>query len=550
MEGMSFFAFFAILMGVLLVFVVGGITWARTQRLNLKVGDLVRTTFTGCPTVLTTALHGPKGRYAYDPEDPNAINVYGFNASADYANGLHCDVFGSLGTHSSWISSAGANFRTLTNLQRLKSGIQLYFGNDSCNTDADCRTNTYLNCGPGWFPPLQGSSNWSRINKPQPDVFQCPLNTTCSLCIGADGKANANLCNTLSVDSTLTGQCLILNPTGPNAKFTSSFTCSPIYSDLGVNFKYCNALLRSQTGQLANAYAMKPCARSNDYSYSNYCSVTSPNYPWYCNFQPGNADCMYGQSCTINDPNWSNFPTPAQDSTLGSSLICSGTIKPDVVITLPWIAEGQIASINPDNTYNIDWRRVNLQHTNVGPSDKLCPNGGSCDFTNQEALSDLSWRYSDCRYVVSDTPEGATLQRHYQVKKALLGTSVSNPRGLGIFSTSDWADKNEYNFHVLSVTLYVSPYNIGTMANSRITSAATTLLPQVWRANTSTYLRSSWNLRSTSLTDKDLSKIFFYSILPIADSPATERMQARHLAKHREKVALSVANPSTHFLYT
>jgi hypothetical protein len=259
---------------------------------------------------------------------------------------------------------------------------------------------------------------------------------------------------------------------------------------------------------------------------------------------------MYGQSCTINDPNWSNYPTLAQDSTLGSALVCSGTIKPDVVITLPWIAEGQIASINADNTYNIDWRRVNLQHTNVGPSDKLCPVGGNCDFTNQEALADLSWRYSDCRYVVSDTPEGSTLQRHYEVKKALLGSSVTNPRGLGIFSTSNWADRNEYNFHILSVSLYVAPYNVGTMANSRISSAATTLLPQVWRANTSTYLRSSWNLRSTSLSANELSKIFFYSILPIADNSATENMQAQHLRKHREKVALSIANPSTHFMYT
>lgn len=552
MEGMGFFTFFAILMVVILVFIIGGITWARTQQLQLKVGDLVRTTFTGCPTVLTTALHGPNGQYAYDPSDPNGVNVYGFNAPTDFANGLHCDVFGSMGTYTSWISSAGSNFRTLSSVERLRRGIQLYFGNSSCNTDADCRTNSYISCGPGHFPPLAATSSWNPNLKSQPDIVQCPLNTTCSLCIGADGRANPNLCNTLTLDSSVTGQCIILNPNGPNAQFTSSFTCNAIYQDLGIDFKYCNALLNSQTGRLANAYAMKPCSLSNNYSFSNYCDTAqSPSlYPWYCNFQPGNADCMYGQTCVANDSSWSNYPTLAQDPALGSANVCSGTVLPDVVINLPWIAEGQIMSVNSDQTYNIDWRRINLQHFNVGPSDKLCPINGVCDFTNEEALRDLSWRYNDCRYVLSDSDPGPTPQRHYSVKTALLGTSISNPSGLGLFSTSTWADRNDYTFHLLSVTLYVSPFNRGTMDNSRITSQQSTILPQLWRANTSTYLRTSWNLRSTSLTSADLNKIFFYSILPVADNANTENMQAQHLRKYREKRTLNLANPRVHKIYT
>jgi hypothetical protein len=552
MEGMSFFAFFAILMLIVIFVIIGGMTWARTQQLQLKVGDLVRTTFSGCPTVLTTALHGPNGEYAYDPNDPNGLNVYGFNAPTDFANGLHCDVFGSQGTYSSWISSGGSNFRTLTNLERLRQGIQLYFGNSACNTDADCRTNSFLSCGPGHFAPLAATSSWQPFNKAQPDAVQCPLNTTCSLCIGSNGKPDARLCNTLTLESSATGQCMILNPSGPNAAFTSSFTCNPIYEDLGVNYKYCNALLDSQTGRLANAFAMKPCVLSNNYSFSTYCDTAqSPAvYPFYCNFQPGNSDCMYGQECVVNDPTWSNLPLPGEDSVIGSANVCSGTILPDIVITLPWIAEGQIASINTDNTYNIDWRRINLHHYNIGPSDKLCPVGRSCDFNNEEALRDLSWRYNDCRYVLSDTAEGPVIQRHFEVKKALLGTSVTNPVGLGLFSSTSWTDAPDYTFHILSVTLYVSPFNRGTMDNSRISRENSAILPQLWRANTSTYLRTSWDLRSTSLTDRELTKIFFYSILPVADNVSTEQMQAQHLAKYREKVALSAQFPNLHRLYT
>jgi hypothetical protein len=259
---------------------------------------------------------------------------------------------------------------------------------------------------------------------------------------------------------------------------------------------------------------------------------------------------MYGQTCVANDSSWSNYPTLAQDPNLGSANVCSGTVLPDIVINLPWIAEGQIMSVNADQTYNIDWRRINLQHYNVGPSDKLCPVNGVCDFTNEEALRDLSWRYNDCRYVLSDSDPGPTQQRHYSVKTALLGTSISNPSGLGLFSTSTWADRNDYTFHLLSVTLYVSPFNRGTMDNSRITSQQSVILPQLWRANTSTYLRTSWNLRSTSLTSADLNKIFFYSILPVADNADTENMQARHLQKYREKRTLNLANPRVHKIYT
>ena len=297
---------------------------------------------------------------------------------------------------------------------------------------------------------------------------------------------------------------------------------------------------------------MKGCNLSNNYSFSNYCDtalIPSGLYPWYCKFQPGNADCMYGQTCVTNVPTWSNLPNIAQDPQIGSDNVCSGTILPDVVISLPWIAEGTIASLNTDKTYNVDWRRINLQHFNVGPSDKLCPVGRNCDFTNDEARKDLSWRYNDCRYVVSDEDPTAPNQRHYSVKNALLGTSVTNPLGLGLFSSSAWTDAAQYTFHLLSVTMYVGPFNRGSMDTSRISEKTTTL--SEWRTkNTNTFLRSAWNLRSTSLTDKDLTKIFFYSVLPVADGPDTENMQALHLAKYREKKALSLAQPLKHRLYT
>jgi hypothetical protein len=228
--------------------------------------------------------------------------------------------------------------------------------------------------------------------------------------------------------------------------------------------------------------------------------------------------------------------------------MCSGTVKPDVVINLPWIAEGVIKKINVSGTYDVDWRRISLQYDNVGPSDQLCPVGKACDVTNPVAINDYTWKYSDCRFIVSDDASAVgvvrSLSRHFGVKEALLGTAEHDPLGLQYFSSSVWAaDAGSYTFDLLSVTLYVHPYDRGTMAGPNdVLPTNSNKIPQtnppLWKVNTNSFLRTSWNLRSVQVPSADLNKIFFYSILPLANNSETDSFHAQHLAKYKETVAL------------
>ena len=508
---MDFFVFFAILMAVLMAVIFGGLIYSGVQRTSLKVGDLVRTTFTGCPAVLTTALWGPKGEYTYDPpSDP-----YGFHGTEDAANGLHCDVFGSKGTYSSWISSNGANYKTLTELEWMRLGAQRYFSNQTCETNDDCKSQTFVSCGPGFFNALATSSSW-QFGDPQPDSVQCPTVARCSLCL------NGKDCTTLTINSTETGTCLL---TSSKNEFTAGYSCTTIYP--GSDFRYCNTILNTKTGLVLPAAAQNACSPINDYSFSTFCSGTNYDQNYYCKFAPGNADCLYGQSCTANDPNYSLIPTKQDDSVLGSDFMCSGTVLPDVVINLPWIAEGIITEALPDNKFNIDWRRVNLQYTGVGPSDLMCPDGIEPCRRTREVTEDRSWKYNDCRFVLSDIEYSYTTTppvRHYEVKRALLGTSVSNPTGLGIFSSTNWIDSADYDFYLLSVSMYVSNQNFGTINSTPIEAQGISN----WRLNNQPFLRTQWNLTSVNVRGEDLDKLFFYSILPVASSTLTDKFHKSH----------------------
>jgi hypothetical protein len=292
--------------------------------------------------------------------------------------------------------------------------------------------------------------------------------------------------------------------------------------------------------------AQKACSPINDYSYSQFCDTNSDGQylNYYCNFAPGNADCSYGQSCTANDPQYSLIPTLADDPVLGSDFMCSGTILPDVVINLNWVAEGIIKEALPQNKFNIDWRRVNLQYTGVGPSDLMCPDGIQPCRRTRETEEDRSWQYNDCRFVLSDNDYDYTTSppvRHYEVKRALLGTSNTNPTGLGIFSNSNWIDAADYNFYLLSVTMYVANQNFGTINTTPIQNRDISN----WRANNQPYLRTQWNLTSVDVRGEDLDKIFFYSILPVASSSRTDGFHALHHTAFQNKLAKHLLGTGT-----
>jgi hypothetical protein len=544
---MDFFVFLAILFAVVLAALGAGWIYQRVARNVLKKGDLVRMHFKGCPAALTTALWGVRGNYTYDPANQNQ---YGFNGSIDAGNALHCDVFGSQGTYSTWISSSGNNWKTLsgTFTDVLKNGAQRYYNNYSCATDQDCRSHTYIPCGPGFRPAASTYTAWTFGDQQSaPDSQQCPGRTRCSLCI--DSNLNPVPCNTYNQDSTVTGYCVRTDSKA--LPFQVLYSCSAVYPATVTSQKFCNAILNSVTGSTTAAWASKRCNPLNNYSNStgNCNPLLNPSLPFYCNYTfssasttwSGNADCNYGQECMTNtSAAVSGVPVYNPADPVSSAYVCSRTILADTVISLPWIAEGVITSENNGGTYNVDWRRINLQYSGVGPSPLLCPliagtTLSTCSLTPQ-AANDHSWKYQDCRFVLTD--DAAIPSRHWDVKRALLGTSISNPRGLMQFSTSTYtADANLIDFNLLSVSLYVDIGDVGDM-NSKITNGSQTNsgVPSWVSKNTSPFARSSWNLQSVNLNSNQLEKIFFYSILPVASSSLTDVAHLAHVANYNAKV--------------
>jgi hypothetical protein len=543
---MDFFVFLAILFTVVIALLGSGWIYQRTSRNSLKEGDLVRMHFSGCPAALTTALFGVRGNYTYDPGNESQ---YGFNGSRDAGNALHCDVFGSQGTYSTWISSSGLNWKTLTNsfTSLLRNGAQRYYNNFSCLTDQDCQSHTYIPCGPGFRILPSTFTEWDfNPQQPVPDQSQCPNSTRCSLCMDSNGSPI--VCNTYSLDSTATGYCVRTDTKA--LPIQVQYSCTQVYPATVTTLRYCNAILNSVTGSSTAAWASARCNPLNDYSNStNNCNpLTNPILPFYCNFKftsatttwSGNADCKYGQQCMTNTSEAvSGVPLYNPANPISSAYVCSRTILPDTVISLPWIAEGIITRVNSGGTYNVDWRRVNLQFDGVGPSPLLCSLSGNnqsrCAMSPQVS-NDHSWRYQDCRFVLTD--DAAIPSRHWDVKRALLGTSISNPRGLMQFSSTTYsADAALIDFNLLSVTLYVDTGNVGDM-NSTITngSQSTNGVPS-WVSKLETpFARSAWTLQSINLNSNQLEKIFFYSILPVASSSLTDVAHLAHVNNYKAKV--------------
>lgn len=545
---MDFFVFMTILFTVVIVSLGAAWLYQKLAKNSLKKGDLVRMRFLGCPAALTTALFGVRGDYSYDPGN---ISRYGFNGSRDAGNALHCDVFGSSGTYSTWISSSGNNWKTLTGAvpDALKTGAQRYYNNFSCANDSDCTSHTYIACGPGFRAAGSTFSDWwFSSQQSAPDINQCPGRTRCSLCVDANG--NNITCNTYTEDSTVTGYCVRTDTKA--LPFQVQYSCTQVWPTNVTIQRYCNAILNSVTGSTTAAWASKRCNPLNDYSNStNNCNpANNPGgLPHYCKFTftsatstwSGNADCNYGQQCVTNtDTASSGVPLYNPSNPVSSAYICSRTVLPDTVITLPWIAEGVIVSVNGGGTYNVDWRRVNLQYDGVGPSPLLCPlipgtTLSQCAMT-QQVTNDKSWKYQDCRFVVTDDP--AIPSRHWDVKRALLGTSLSNPTGLMQFSTSTYpADAALIDYNLLSISLYVDLGNVGDM-NSTITngSQSSSGVPNWVGKLERPFARTSWNLQSVNLNSNQLEKIYFYSILPVASSSLTDVAHLAHKANYNAKV--------------
>lgn len=500
----NLFAFLSVLFFLLAV--AGGVAYGVViyQKNTLQVGDLVRTTFTASPAVLTTALFGVNGEYG------NTVS-YGYNFQEDATNALHCDMPKGKGTFSTWLSAGGQNFKTTA----WATNSQQYILQGTCTTNADCSLTT-LQCGPGYYTQNpagdvnQPQALWYPDN-PNPAFIQCPGNSYCSICGGPppEGATIGQYCPNPTAQI---GTCLNVNQGSVSNGTTISYECVQPYSS--VTQKYCAVRLPTSTN-VPPLQRLTSCTSLSDYANTQYiynttltgtCNQNLPNEPYFCNFE-GNPMCLPGQQCVTNWSSLTGWCTPNGGcaNLQTASNVCSGTVYPNTTIKSTWIAEGIVQSINTNSTFNIQWNRVQNTYPGIGPSDGWCNKGtGNCSSTVDQAdYDDRTWIYSDCRFVVGDNP--VTSSRHSSVTRALLGSSTYNPLGLSIFSTTD-ASFSSWNLQSL---LYVATSNTGTLQNN-------------WsQTNATPYRRTAWNLKSVNVSKNDLEKIFFYSIHPMTTNNQT-----------------------------
>ena len=498
------FTFFTVVFVILAITAGVGLIVYNVKKNTLQVGDLVRTTFTGCPAVLTTALFGVNANY-------DTSQTYGYNFDEDATNALHCDMPKGYGTVSTWLSDGGQNFKIVP----WATNSQLYVLQNTCTQNSDCYTTT-IPCGPeyvfgsGASDPFKGVDAypagtivWNTISV-NPAETQCPANSYCDVCPGVP-KDFPNCPN----PSRGVGNCKINDP-------SVVFSCTQPYAS--VSEFYCGVVLpvttntppiqRQNSCSVANNYA------SVSYSLSGYpgvtCgSVTSVPKPYFCNYE-GNPACLPGQSCVTNTSTASGW-CPGPSGTCGGSLsqanfVCSGTVYPNVSIKTQWIAEGVVASISGNGkNVNVQWNRIQNTYPGIGPSLGQCNTGtANCRASQNVAnYDDLSWVYSDCRFLLQDSY--STASRHASVSLALMGTSLTNPQGLSIFSTTDASFSN---WNLLNL-LFVSITSSGTLTSN-------------WSStNITPYKSSAWDLQSVAVPATNVEKIFFYSIHPFVATDET-----------------------------
>lgn len=531
----DFFTYVAIIMGVLFVCVAISQIYVKVRSNNLQVGDLVRGSFTACPAVLTGALwgagfdagNGYVTPYAHSlTYDAGSTQKYW---SFDAANALHCDVYGGgYSTYSTWISSAGQNYRNLVSLSYLSVTNKYYSNINTCTSDIDCQTNTQIPCGPGYLAPFNFQSFWT--NESMGIGTQCPSNASCSICIG--DVSSISKCMNYAATATDTGTCI--------TTVSNEYSCT-LVNQGDISGKFCSGAIYENSGQtFPHPFQAAACDPNNNLSNSNRCEGNP--VPDFCNFNPkGNIDCLYGQQCVTNsNPAFSYQPNSVP-------YICSGTVLPDVVIKLDWIAEGVITSITTgtgDPKYNVQWNRVQNLYNGIGPSPLWCQNG-ICKFSD-DAIYDTSWQYNDCRFILQDNPD--TNSRHYDVARALLGTSLSDPMGWSVLSVSKYTDAGDIDYVIQSVTMYISTASVGFIdTNTTFTQGPPGQNQQATRffnglVQNPTYANTSWNLRAQNLRAQDIQKIFFYSIMPVDFGPPTDKAANDHVNEYRSTVARARVN--------
>jgi hypothetical protein len=300
------------------------------------------------------------------------------------------------------------------------------------------------------------------------------------------------------------------------------YSCTIVNDGSGDSNKYCSGAIYENTGQqFPHPFQAPTCNPANNLSASGRCDVASP--PDFCNYnENGNIDCLYGQQCVTNtDENWS-FNT--------DSYVCSGTVLPSVVINLDWLAEGVVTSITTGTgtpKYNVQWNRVQNLYNGIGPSPLWCKNG-KCEFS-LEAVQDTSWQYNDCRFIAQDNMD--TNSRHYDVSRALLGTSLSNPMGWSVLSVSKYTDSQYIDFIVQSLTMYISTISTGQIDTTTTFTAGDDQSARFFNGlGQQPFAATSWNLRGQNLPIESLQKIYFYSIMPVDFGPPTDGLHYDHLS--------------------
>jgi hypothetical protein len=453
----------AILLLCVLLASIGAFVYVSVTKKKVSKGNLVRTTFTGNPAVLTSALWG------LDREFANSVS-FGSMIEFDGVNALHCDVPGAFGTYSSWLSNGGIDFKTNPNVQN----APLYWSQDPCVANADCKT-TQITCGPGFL-----NKKWLP-NTQNPAANQCPPNSFCDVCPSQPSSISSNkYCSDIS-DAAI-GRCKV----NPDVLKNYSPVC--VYDSLS-DRKVCAAVNAPTTGK-PPFNRLGSCTTASDWQKLPQCMGTNSSSYFYCGFQ-GNVHCAKGETCSANwgsVTGWSNIPGTALESQglTYSAYVCSGTSAPTVLLNTVWIAEGELISTN-GTVASVEWKRVQNTYDGIGPVYDLLLTSAS-RFRDSD---DLSWAYNDCRFIKMNS---SVSSRHTSVTLALLGTSISNPIGLDAL----------LNDPVASEILYIGD-NVGTLA----------VFPNL---QDQPYHRSAWNLRS-QIPIKNLERIWFYSIQALNPTP-------------------------------
>jgi len=504
----SIFALIAVIFSLLAIGGLAALGFLQVSKKLYRVGDLVRTTFSACPAVLTTALWGTDGEYGHE-------NIYGPNYSVDAANALHCDMPGGVGLFSTWISDAGMNFK----INPSYSDTPLYIFGDPCVNGTDCSI-TSLKCGPGY--PNNGESLWQPNNSfipnttvsHNPAILQCPSASYCSLCGGPNKNNATGYC--VVTDSNAVGNCISTEEV--------AWQCLQLYPSLNPPVpKVCAANVEVDNTHPSHK-RFESCSVNQNFSSLSYIDLSTglsrlcsdTNFaairPYFCTLD-GNVNCMIGQECVANwgdgpETGW-KVPGGAVDPIYEKTgYVCSGTIFPMVALQTDWIAEGKISSIS-GSRYYVDWQRVQNTYGGIGPSAGLCNTSSGqlrCYQPIDESQIDNSWKYSDCRFVRMDN---AVPSRHLSVSNALLGTGRLPPQGLDNFSITDSSfTRNVLNILHVSVSTQGQVGNVFANPNQPIP-----VHPE--------YRPTVWNLSNVNSKD-NLERIFFFSIHPMQASDETD----------------------------